>query len=68
MDAVTQAVAAERVQASGARNLLRFLACGSVDDGKSTLIGRLLAETGALALDQIEALEGWSRQFGSAGL
>src|SRR5439155_10567645 len=53
--------------AAGTRDLLRFLACGSVDDGKSTLIGRLLAETGAVAVDQIEALKQWSRKFGSAG-
>ncbi len=38
------------------RSLLRFIACGSVDDGKSTLIGRLLADTGAIPLDQMEAL------------
>jgi len=35
---------------------LRFIACGSVDDGKSTLIGRLLAEAGAVADDQLTAL------------
>ena len=50
-----------------ARDLLRFVACGSVDDGKSTLIGRLIAETGAVPVDQIEALKQWSRKFGSAG-
>ncbi len=50
-----------------ARDVLRFVACGSVDDGKSTLIGRLLAETGAVPVDQIEALKQWSRKFGSAG-
>src|SRR5262249_20449349 len=50
-----------------ARDLLRFVACGSVDDGKSTLIGRLIAETGAVPTDQIEALKQWSRRFSSAG-
>jgi bifunctional enzyme CysN/CysC len=34
--------------------LLRLVACGSVDDGKSTLIGRLLAETGSVPIDQLE--------------
>src|SRR6266702_6376127 len=58
---------AERAPAAATRDLLRFLACGSVDDGKSTLIGRLLAETGAIPVDQIEALKQWSRKFGSAG-
>src|SRR5476649_2554843 len=37
--------------------LLRFNTCGSVDDGKSTLIGRLLYDTKSLMEDQIEALE-----------
>src|SRR3981189_449239 len=36
------------------KDLVRFVALGSVDDGKSTLIGRLLYETGALYDDQIE--------------
>ena len=47
--------------------LLRFLTCGSVDDGKSTLIGRLLYETRALFEDQLTALEHDSRKFGTAG-
>jgi bifunctional enzyme CysN/CysC len=38
------------------RSLLRFITCGSVDDGKSTLLGRLLYDAGMLADDQIEAL------------
>ena len=37
----------ERLAAEENRTLLRFLTCGSVDDGKSTLIGRLLFELGA---------------------
>ncbi|HRI16323.1 MAG TPA: GTP-binding protein, partial [Verrucomicrobiota bacterium] len=37
--------------------LLRFNTCGSVDDGKSTLIGRLLYDTKSLMEDQLEALE-----------
>ena len=38
------------------RDLLRFITCGSVDDGKSTLIGRLLHDVGAVPDDQIAAL------------
>jgi bifunctional enzyme CysN/CysC len=38
------------------RSLLRFITCGSVDDGKSTLLGRLLYDAGMLPDDQIEAL------------
>jgi bifunctional enzyme CysN/CysC len=67
MDAITPGGVVERERAGAARDLLRFVACGSVDDGKSTLIGRLLADTGAVPLDQIEALERWSKKFGSAG-
>jgi bifunctional enzyme CysN/CysC len=47
------------------KSLLRFLLCGSVDDGKSTLIGRLLYETQALYLDQVAALEADSRSAGT---
>ena len=42
--------------AGGRRDLLRFITCGSVDDGKSTLIGRLLHDTGQLLDDQLSAL------------
>ncbi|MGH7066845.1 MAG: sulfate adenylyltransferase subunit CysN [Acetobacteraceae bacterium] len=47
--------------------MLRFLTCGSVDDGKSTLIGRLLYETRALFEDQLAALERDSRKYGTVG-
>lgn len=47
--------------------LLRFLTCGSVDDGKSTLIGRLLYDTKLIFEDQYAALERDSRTHGSAG-
>ncbi len=50
-----------------ARDHLRFLTCGSVDDGKSTLIGRLLHDTGRVTDDQLAALKSDSRRFGSAG-
>src|SRR6202046_2581244 len=45
--------------------LLRFNTCGSVDDGKSTLIGRLLYESKALFDDELAALEGDSRRSGT---
>ena len=47
------------------KGLLRFITCGSVDDGKSTLIGRLLHDTKLLLDDQIAALERDSRKFGT---
>jgi bifunctional enzyme CysN/CysC len=50
-----------------ARTLLRFITCGSVDDGKSTLIGRLLYETGAVFEDQLAALDRDSGKFGTTG-
>ncbi|MFI5029339.1 MAG: sulfate adenylyltransferase subunit 1, partial [Reyranellales bacterium] len=49
------------------RSALRFLACGSVDDGKSTLIGRLIADSAGLPDDQLAALREDSRRFGTAG-
>jgi bifunctional enzyme CysN/CysC len=45
------------------RSLLRFITCGSVDDGKSTLLGRLLFDAGMLPADQIEALRRDSRRL-----
>ncbi len=47
--------------------LLRFITCGSVDDGKSTLIGRLLHDTKLLFDDQLAALEKDSRRHGTQG-
>ena len=49
------------------KSLLRFITCGSVDDGKSTLIGRLLYESKAIYEDQLEAVEKASKKVGSAG-
>jgi bifunctional enzyme CysN/CysC len=49
------------------KSLLRFLTCGSVDDGKSTLIGRLLAETRQIFEDQLAALERDSKKHGTTG-
>src|ERR1700721_1163281 len=50
-----------------AKGLLRFLTCGSVDDGKSTLIGRLLYDTKLILEDQLVALERDSRKHGTTG-
>ncbi|WP_235897543.1 sulfate adenylyltransferase subunit CysN [Neoaquamicrobium microcysteis] len=47
--------------------MLRFLTCGSVDDGKSTLIGRLLYDTRLIFEDQLAALERDSRKHGTTG-
>ena len=49
------------------KSLLRFITCGSVDDGKSTLIGRLLYESKVLFDDQLSALAGDSKKFGTQG-
>jgi bifunctional enzyme CysN/CysC len=49
------------------KSLLRFITCGSVDDGKSTLIGRLLYEAKLLYDDQLAALESESKRFGTQG-
>jgi len=49
------------------KSLLRFITCGSVDDGKSTLIGRLLYESKLLFEDQLAALEADSRKMGTQG-
>jgi sulfate adenylyltransferase subunit 1 len=49
------------------KDVLRFIACGSVDDGKSTLIGRLLHDTRQLFEDQLTALERDSRRHGTQG-
>ena len=46
-------------------SLLRVLACGSVDDGKSTLIGRLLFECGTIPDDVMMALKRDSKRFGT---
>ena len=50
-----------------ARSVLRFITCGSVDDGKSTLIGRILYEAGAVFDDHLDALDKDSARFGTNG-
>ncbi|MBK6705941.1 MAG: sulfate adenylyltransferase subunit CysN [Sphingomonadales bacterium] len=49
------------------KSLLRFITCGSVDDGKSTLIGRLLYDSKMIFEDQLEALQSDSRRVGTQG-
>ncbi|MBI1402054.1 MAG: sulfate adenylyltransferase subunit CysN [Porphyrobacter sp.] len=49
------------------KSLLRFITCGSVDDGKSTLIGRLLYDSKMIFEDQLAALESDSRRHGTQG-
>ena len=49
------------------KSLLRFITCGSVDDGKSTLIGRLLYDSKMIFEDQLSALEADSKRVGTQG-
>ena len=67
----TQTSATERIDAFLAKHerkqLLRFITCGSVDDGKSTLIGRLLYDSKMLFEDQLAAMESDSRKWGTQG-
>src|SRR3712207_2952665 len=56
-----------RATTAGQRELLRFLTCGSVDDGKSTLIGRLLYESQMIHEDHLATLQKDSRRFGTTG-
>ena len=49
------------------KSLLRFITCGSVDDGKSTLIGRLLYDSQQIYDDQLATLEADSKKVGTQG-
>src|SRR6188508_277435 len=49
------------------KSLLRFITCGSVDDGKSTLIGRLLYDSKMIFEDQLASLEADSKRVGTQG-
>ena len=49
------------------KDMLRFLTCGSVDDGKSTLIGRMLYDAKMVFDDQLAAVEGESKKYGTTG-
>jgi len=55
------------LQQHESKGLLRFITCGSVDDGKSTLIGRLLHDSKGLYADQLAALASDSRRHGTQG-
>ena len=55
------------IDAQSNLDLLRFMTCGSVDDGKSTLIGRLLFEAQVLFSDQVAALQEESKRQGTQG-
>jgi len=57
----------EFVKEQANKETLRFITCGSVDDGKSTLIGRLLYESKNIFDDQLESLESDSRRYGTQG-
>ena len=59
--------ATQPVSASSCIGLLRFLTCGSVDDGKSTLIGRLLFDSKLLFDDHLASLRNDSRRYGTTG-
>ena len=65
------ALVAEDIEAylagHAAKSMLRFITCGSVDDGKSTLIGRLLYDSRAIFADQLAALEADSARVGTQG-
>ncbi|MGB0513406.1 MAG: sulfate adenylyltransferase subunit CysN [Wenzhouxiangellaceae bacterium] len=57
----------EYLEQHRSKELLRFITCGSVDDGKSTLIGRLLYDTRQVFEDQLAAVERDSRKYGTTG-
>jgi bifunctional enzyme CysN/CysC len=67
----TEALIAEDIDAYLAthqhKSMLRFITCGSVDDGKSTLIGRLLYDSKMIFEDQLAALEADSKRVGTQG-
>jgi bifunctional enzyme CysN/CysC len=63
----TFTTAHEWIAQQAQQDLLRFITCGSVDDGKSTLIGRLLWESQQIFDDQLTALHSDSKRFGTQG-
>jgi bifunctional enzyme CysN/CysC len=65
-DLITQDIS-QYLKVHEQKGLLRFITCGSVDDGKSTLIGRLLYESKLLLEDQLAALEADSKKLGTQG-
>lgn len=63
----TRADVISRLTRTGDRGVLRFITCGSVDDGKSTLIGRLLYDSKLILEDQLSTLEKDSKKHGTTG-
>ncbi|MCL4471291.1 MAG: GTP-binding protein [Gammaproteobacteria bacterium] len=61
-------MATEDINLAPPTNLLRFITAGSVDDGKSTLIGRLLYDSKAIFADQLDAIERATRRRGMEGV
>jgi bifunctional enzyme CysN/CysC len=66
-DTLLQSPTASTGETLHTRGLLRFLTCGSVDDGKSTLIGRLLYDSKLIFEDQLASLERDSKRHGTTG-
>ncbi|WP_063550105.1 sulfate adenylyltransferase subunit CysN [Burkholderia territorii] len=66
-EALAHASAVPHADDARTQDLLRFITCGSVDDGKSTLIGRLLYESNLLFDDQLSQLEADSKKLGTQG-
>ena len=66
-EALTPEAFAEYLESQEKKSFLRFITCGSVDDGKSTLIGRLLFETKLIFEDQLAAVERDSKKHGTTG-
>ena len=66
-DALVAADIGAYLDGHAAKSMLRFITCGSVDDGKSTLIGRLLYDSKQIFEDQLSALESDSKRVGTQG-
>jgi bifunctional enzyme CysN/CysC len=67
LEKITPQTAAHAQPAPHGPELLRFITCGSVDDGKSTLIGRLLYDSKLVFEDQLSTLDKDSKKFGTQG-
>jgi bifunctional enzyme CysN/CysC len=67
LEQAAQKAVEQYLQEQSQKTLLRFITCGSVDDGKSTLIGRLLYESKMIFEDQLSALQNDSKKMGTQG-
>ena len=67
LEQAAQQAVEQYLQEQSQKTLLRFITCGSVDDGKSTLIGRLLFESKMIFEDQLSALQNDSKKMGTQG-